>query len=508
MFRIWRLMFLLAMLAAAALLAKAAEPFRLRVESPQPARFYLTDAAGKAWTPEGAISYSRGAEQHFLMRGGFEIRLPSGTYTLVAERSLEYIPVRETFEARAGGEKLLRMAPERWIDMNRLGWYSGDLHNHRQPEHMPLLLLAGDLNIAPTLTDWIWDDHPNSEPPETNAAIHQVDATHVYSVLDKEIERLKSGPGAVDLVGLRSRIPFEGDLLYPPNDRFARQAHAQGAFVDAEKIVWRDTAALVALGHIDFAGIVYNHFNRQGVETETDSWGMVPKERPEFHTPAGMPLWAMEIYYRFLNCGFRLPVSAGTASGVKPAPLGYNRVYVQLSGPFTYENWFRALKEGRSFATNGPTLFLTVGDKAPGSSHRFEQRRPHRLKVVVETASATPLDRLEVVSNGKLIRTARGSGPLRLDFDFEVRQTGWIAARAFEKPDRTVRFAHTSPVYVEFPGDKGIVAGDVQFFLDWIDREAAFYRNLPGFREPAQRQAMLEFFTAAREVYAKLLAPK
>src|SRR5512140_312064 len=114
MFRIWRLGFLLAIVAAAALLAKAAEPFRLRVESPHPARFYLTDAAGKAWTPEGAITYSRGTEQHFLMRGGFEIRLPSGTYTLVAERSLEYIPVRETFKARAGREKLLRMVPTRW----------------------------------------------------------------------------------------------------------------------------------------------------------------------------------------------------------------------------------------------------------------------------------------------------------------------------------------------------------------------------------------------------------
>jgi len=48
-----------------------------------------------------------------------------------------------------------------------------------------------------------------------------VDATHVYSVLDKEVERLKLGPGAVDLLGLRSLVPFEGYLIYPPNDVFA-----------------------------------------------------------------------------------------------------------------------------------------------------------------------------------------------------------------------------------------------------------------------------------------------
>ena len=48
--------------------------------------------------------------------------------------------------------------------------------------------------------------------------------------------------------------------------------------------------------------------------------------RPEFETIAGMPLWAMEVYYRYLNCGFHLPVSAGSASGVMAAefapPIG------------------------------------------------------------------------------------------------------------------------------------------------------------------------------------------
>ncbi len=505
MLRLWRRSIPITILPAVAFLAAAEEPFRLRVQSSQPARFYLTDSMGKAWTPGGVIAYSRGGEQHFVARSGFEIRLPSGTYTLIAERGPEYIPIRETFEAREGAEKLLRPTPQQWIRMNRLGWYSGDLHNHRRLEDMPILLLADALNIAPTLTDWIWEDHPNSKPPVTGTAIQQVDETHIYSVLDKEVERLKSGPGAVDLVGLRSLIPFDGYQLYPPNDRFARQAHAQGAWVDAEKIVWRDAAALIALGHIDFAGIVYNHFNRQGVETETDSWGMVPKPRPEFHTPAGMPLWAMEIYYRFLNCGFRIPVSAGSASGVKPSPLGYDRVYVELGERFTYENWFRALKAGRSFATNGPMLFLTVDGKRPGGQHLFESPAPRRMKVEARAVSASPLDRLEILWKGKIIYTVSGSEKLSVNFEFEPRETGWIAARVFERPDRTVRFAHTSPVYAEFRGDKGIVKEDARFFIDWIDREAAYYRQLPGFRAPAEREAMLELFGAAREVYTKLV---
>ncbi len=478
--------------------------FKLRVRSGQPTRFYLDDSNGKAWAPDGSIAYVRRDERNFVVENGFEIELPAGVYTLVAERGPEYVPFRAVIDGRAGEEKSIDVALRRWVDMNRLRWYSGDLHNHRRLQDMPLLLLAEDLNLAPTLADWVWEDRQNSAPPQTRDAIRQVDATHVYSVLDKEVERLKHGPGAVDLLGLRSTIPFDGYLLYPPNDTFARKARAQGGWIDAEKIVWRDVAALVALGYIDFAGIVHNHFNRQDVETETDPWGMIPKTRPEYNTPAGMPLWAMDVYYRFLNCGFRLAVSAGSASGVKAAPLGYNRVYVRVSGPFGYDAWFGALKAGHNFATNGPMLFMTVDGAEPGATLRFAHKGSRRVRIQAEASSLKPMSRLEVLFKGKIIKSVIGSGKLSADFIADLRETGWLAARAFEKPDRTIRFAHTSPVYVSFPGDAGVDSEDARFFLDWIDREIAFYRALPEFREPAHREAMLALFASARRVYVKL----
>ena len=483
--------------------AMSADHFKLRVSSAEPARFYLDDSSGKAWAPAGAVVYVQRGERHFVVPGGFEIDLAPGKYTLAAERGPEYVPFRTSLEARAGQSATITVALKRWIDMNQLRWYSGDLHNHRRPEDMPVLMIAENLNVGPTLSDWVWDDRERSAPPQTREALRDVDATHVYSVLDKEIERLKNGPGAVDLLGLRSRIPFDGYLLHPTNDVFARQAHAQGGWVDAEKIVWRDAAALVALGHIDFAGIVYNHFNRQDVELETDSWGMIPKSRPEYKTPAGMPLWAMDVYYRFLNCGFRLPVSAGSATGVKAAPLGYNRVYVKLDDRFGYDAWFRALKSGRSFATNGPMLFLTVDGKEPGAVLRLPNKG-RRVAVHAEVSSQTPMDRLEVIFKGKTVRTVMGAGKLVIDLNADIAEAGWFAARAFERPDRTVRFAHTSPVYVQVPGRTGVVAEDARFFIDWIDREIAFYAGLPGFREPAHREGMLALFRSARQVYEGL----
>ena len=45
---------------------------------------------------------------------------------------------------------------------------------------------------------------------------------------------------------------------------------------------------------------------------------------------SGNGYWSQEIYYHLLNCGLRLPPSAGSASGVLPNPVGYNRVYVHV----------------------------------------------------------------------------------------------------------------------------------------------------------------------------------
>jgi hypothetical protein len=483
---------------------------RLTVETPGPTRVYLTDGAGAPVTLPGVLAYHKGDEHHFIVPGRLEMELPPGRYRVSAERGPEHRPVSLDVQLRAGERRRVELRPERWTDMNARGWYSGDLHNHRNVDEVPTLLLAEDLNLAPTLADWVWEDSQRGQAPVTSDPIRSIDARHAYSVLDKEVERLMEGPGAVDLLGLKSAIPFDGYRLSPPNDVYTAAAHRQGGYVDAEKIVWRDVPVLVALGQIDFAGIVYNHFNRQDVEFETDRWGMIPKWRPEFTTVAGMPLWAMEVYYRFLNCGFRLPASAGSASGVKAAPLGYNRVYVRLDAPFSYAAWFRALKAGRSFATNGPLLFLTVDGREPGAV--VKAAGGAKLRVRVEAQSLRPLERVEVIYRGGVIRTLRppdtpdapaAPSHLAAEFDFTPETDGWIAARAFERPGRTIRFSHTSPLYLE-RGVPASAADDARFFLDWIDREIRLYQASTGFRSEADRAAMLDFFAKGRAVYERL----
>ncbi|MCW5979116.1 MAG: hypothetical protein KIT09_13655 [Bryobacteraceae bacterium] len=97
----------------------------------------------------------------------------------------------------------------------------------------------------------------------------------------------------------------------------------------------------------------------------------------------------------------------------------------------------------------------------------------------------------------RTLRGERGARQLNAVFELPVKESGWIAARAIEKPGATVRFAQTSPVWVKAGADTGIVPEDARFFLEWIDRELRFYQQETGLENAAQK-AMLDFFGKAR----------
>jgi hypothetical protein len=497
------------------------------------ARCYLTDSAGESLTPAGVVAYQKPPERHFVTSGEFLIDVPPGKYTLRVERGPEYRGVTRKIDIQAGEAIDEKIEIIRWVNMNRRDWYSGDLHVHRDWREMPQLMLAEDLNLATTITDWFAVDHlVKSGPPSTEIAhgIREIDALHAYSTFNTEVERFGRGAlGTVDLIALDAPV-----VLY------AQRGHSEGGYVDLEKLLYPETPALVALGLGDFAEILYNWFTRYGVvQVDPSLVGMIARSNLQYAVPAGMPFWAMDIYYRFLNCGFKLPVSAGSASGVLPNPLGYNRVYVKIQGKFGYREWFQALKAGRSFVTNGPMLFVTVRGHGPGDTIKIQRvgGKVAHVRVRAEATSAQELDRLEIVWKGKVVKTVaakKGSFKLKTDFEFHPKESGWFAARVFEKPSQTLpvpnshpvlvggyqpiedvsrhgfaveptpHFAHTSPVFVQVGTDDGVVPDDAKFFIAWIDREISVFQTVSGFRIESDRQQALTMLREGRSVYERL----
>ncbi len=504
---------LLSVVAARPFLLQAPAELEVRLidrssGKPLSARAYLLNTQGSAWTPPGLTAYNNGPEHHFIVPEVFSIQVPPGRYKLTIERGLEYRSSEFALELRAGQRHKEVVRLERWIDMNRRGWYSGDLHNHRRAAEMPALLAAEDLNLAPTIAalDSANQTGIQQIPPER--AIRQVDSKHVFSILDRDIDRLSDPHGGLGLLALSSPLPSDGHDSHPPRDELCRLARARGGHIDAQSILGRETAALIALNHIDTVAIVHECFAPHGMNCRLDASGIASQEKPGCGSGSEMARRGMDVYYRLLNVCFRLPVSAGSGSGAASSPLGYSRVYVHVNGSFSYQSWFAALRGGRSFATNGPILFLKVDGAGPGSAISLYQARKKPIKIQVEALSPRPLDRLEIIHNGSVLKAisgSSGSNTLKIEMKKAFDDVGWIAARCFERPERTIRFAHTSPVYLQKGQRARIAREDAGFLLEWIERQIHYYTESEGLQAPEHRQETLVVLNKARRIYEALL---
>jgi len=203
-----------------------------------------------------------------------------------------------------------------------------------------------------------------------------------------------------------------------------------------------------------------------------------------------------EIYYHVLNTGMRLPPSAGSASGVLPNPVGYNRIYVHLDGDLTLEKWMAGLRAGRSFVTNGPLLRVTANGELPG--HVFTSDKPLSIALAARLDGRDPVDRIEIVRDGRVERRVPvKDGPGSIEFS----SSGWFLLRCIAKNEKTFRFASTAPFYVEIGADKRRISrASARFFADWVDERMARIK----LDDPKQREEVLEPHRRAKEYWAGL----
>ena len=432
----------------------------------------------------------------FVAEGRTTVELPAGPYTVVAERGPEYPRLERsiTVSDDQPTDVTVRMAP--WIRMHDLGWWSADFHIHRPPEDAAKLVLAEDLNLGVVFTMWnkrdLWEG--KEFPGRQDVGI---DSRHVITVLNAEDER---GGGAWMLHGLREKLGLAVDgRWYPAGLRFIREAKRQrteaGGFpwFDSEKPFWWEVPVVMALSAPDSLGVLHNHFNQYGIN-DSEAWGR-PRDREGFPGWEGFVEASLSLYYRFLNLGFRLPPSAGSASGVLPNPVGYNRIYVRMEKPFTVENWYEAYRENASFVTNGPMLFLETAEDANGG-----------VEVQIDARSRDSLDRVEVIANGRIVHripVPGGNSAFRARVTVDGSQHTWLAVRCFAGSDSTIRMAHSKPVYLD--NGSWDARTDARFFVDWMDELIEQSRTeADRFANDSERNAVLSIYEQASLFYKNL----
>ena len=454
--------------------------------APLPCRVHLTDSEGVAQRAP-SLPFWR---DHFVCPGAVQMDLPPGRYDYTIERGPEYRALAGRFSIDRGKPRSLTVSLERIVDMAARRWWSGELHVHRAIEEMPLHLRAEDLHVAPVITWWngrnLWRDR--RLPDNT---LRKVDRNRFFDVMAGEDER---EGGALMYFGLPQPLALpggKGDFPEHPSPmKFVKQARQhQGVWIDVEKPFWWDTPIWLASGQVDSIGLANNHMCRSTMY-ESEAWGK-PRDAERLPPPRGNGYWTQEIYYQVLNCGLRVPPSAGSASGVLPNPVGYNRAYVFLEDDLSYQGWWEGLRAGRSFVTNGPLLMCRANGQLPG--HIFGAPDRQNISVQVEWVSATPIKAVEIIRDGRVAKTVPvPPGEMgRVSADLTFTESGWFLLRAISETPHTFRFASTAPYYVEIGGRKSRVSRrSVQFFLDWLrERSARVAQNLP---DPRKRAEVLQ----------------
>lgn len=446
-----------------------------------PARVYLRDSSGHAHFAPKTIQYNRTkdgvSEQHFVPpHGTFNIDLPAGGYSLEIERGKEYLPIEENIQIPKSGQVQKTIRLRRWVSMARSHWYSADMHVHAGLRDVGPLMEAEDLNVAIPISIWrVNRDRARRDPDlavylaraNEHGAI-RVGPNRWFTALNEELETSSSAT-------LFSNLNKRPMALEYPMARTAENAKRRGALIDSEKPTSLELPAIAALGLCNLVGLANNHFWRTGCHLTP--WGAWPDDmlRRYPKTCAGFALAGFEMYYAMLNVGIPLKLSAGSAYGVHPVPMGWSRVYVHVRGEFNAENWFNALHKGSSFVTTGPMMFLTVNDLEPGDQSTTEHF-PLGIDIDLRMLSASPLRDAQIVVNGSvypiiLRREHPSLHSYRGKLHLTLKTGSWVAARYLGTGERHFQLAHSSPIYF-YDGKSPILVSraDAEFLLGRVER--------------------------------------
>ena len=459
---------------------------------PVPVRVHLRDQRGRTITPRGQVGW----RDHYVQEGKTVLQVGNGVYQFEMERGLTRYG---NFEMNRGAADHHAVEMKRFVEMKSLGWYSGDMLSQRRVHDMPLLMLAEDLYIAPVLTPSTSRD---GTPPTANAP-EQFDSNRYY---DLRTQRDSRTGGTLLFYGLHTPLPLDtATAEYPSPLHFAQLARRQNASVHiaaGDLAAW-DLPVWLAHGVLDSAMLLNEHQQREGV-IDNEAGGR-PRDKTFYPGNIGHGRYVHDIYYHLLNCGFRVPPSAGSGSGQVANPLGYNRLYVHCDvEPFSYEQWWNSLRAGKVTITNGPLLLPKANEQLPGHVFSVEAGQELQVEIALQLFLKDEVDYLEVVQNGSVVHEVRLDDLIknrgRLP-PVKFTESGWFLVRAVTGHAASYRMATTGPYYVEVGYQRRISKKSAQFFLDWVYERAGRLK----LTDPQQQAELLQEQRVARDFFQALL---
>jgi hypothetical protein len=472
---------------------------------------------------------------------GEQVRLPKGYYTVEYGAGPEYRTHTKEFAVKGADPIQVDFQLERWIDPAKAGWYSGDHHVHAagcshymnpaegvEPKDMIRQLLGERLNIGAVLTwgpDYYYQkqffcakDDARSKP---GRIMHY----------DLEVSGFPSShAGHIVLLNLKDQDYPGAKTIedWPTWDLpIFRWAKAQGAIVGFAHSGWGLQVMSPDLPSYEMPGF-------DGIGANEYIVDVTYPNTVDFISSVDTPYpWELNIWYHTLNVGFRTRISGETDFPcIYDGRVGIGRTYAKVDNGLTYSAWLDALKNGRSYVSDGKTHLMDfkVDNTEVGSAaSEVQLNAAGTVKVTVNAAAYLPekpndairklpydekpywdVERarigdtrevpVEIIVNGRSVvhKNILADGMVHpVEFAVPIDASSWIAARVLPA-------AHTNPVFV-IVNRQPIRASrrSAEWCLNAVNQ---CWTQKASRMAPADQAKGREAYDHARQVYKKLIA--
>ena len=239
------------------------------------------------------------------------------------------------------------------------------------------------------------------------------------------------------------------------------------------------------------------------------------------------------MWYHTLNCGFRTRLSGETDFPcIFDERVGIARSYFKPNGPLSYDAYVQALKQGRSYVSDGRSHiidFKVNGLEAGTDSSVLNLQAPQALHISAKVAALLPAQQdvagkhiadrplqspywhieharigssrqvgVELVVNGVAVDTAQttANGEWKnIQFDYTPQQSAWIALRILYT-------SHTNPVFVTIGGKPVCVPQSAAWCRKAVDQCWKMKQNNI---RASERPAAAAAYEQARVLYDKMM---
>lgn len=463
-----------------------------------PARVLIKNEAGNSLIPKNAVTLQIGNETWFMSTGVSEVEVNSESLSIRVEKGKEYERVKTMITAADIENGVFTVILRRWIHMKERGYLSAENHLHRSSEDVAAMCAAEDLDFGTSLQWW---NHPRFGVTSGDGHIRKLNFADVevpVTIYDVEVEEKW---GALYMINMSNPFPYMNEKDQP--NLFAAKYGKERNTLNSYQAGWsREVLVDALLGYVDIVNVCNNNFHMHRYQPRSQYSNLLNVEGLPIYpdTPEGMMQMNTDTYYRLLNCGIKLAAGAGSATGAKETPAGFNRAYVRTPTKDSLTGLLKAWKEGKNFVTNGPMLFFKTSDGyRPGDSLNISGSKNLRLEV--EVISDSPLGLVEFIVNGTVVKTfkiEKNAKTFKGNFVVPITESAWICARVtdsdmllddkalekykgprkklYQDPNR-LRYAHTSPIYTYVDGKEIAVKKSIDEALKIIEAFRIFAKE-------------------------------